>query len=139
VKRAISRLCNYSSNQLRVRRKTKVSTTNNRSTWWFVLHDKEEQLTELEGSWDALQLQTQWKIEPCYMPASISLASNSETQESSTDRSATPREPENDTNTSPPEHENAPADPIQVLPDQDASNSPSQSFLEQVQDTTAKT
>ena len=71
MKKAITCLCQYNNDgnhQLSVRQKTK-DLPGNRFTWWFVLHDEEEHLTELEKSWDAVELQTQWKIEPCYMPA----------------------------------------------------------------------
>ena len=69
VRKAIGRLCHdYSSVQLKIRRKTKT-LPNNRHVWWFVLHDDEESLKKLENSWGHIQLQTDWKIEPCYMPA----------------------------------------------------------------------
>ena len=72
VRKAICRLChNYSSTQqLRIRQKTK-SLPNNRLIWWFVLHDDEDKLKTLENSWEQIQLQTDWKIEPCYMPATL--------------------------------------------------------------------
>ena len=69
VRKAISSLCRgYNCSHLRIRRKTKV-LANNRLSWWFVLHDSEESLKELENLWEPLRLQTDWKIESCLMPA----------------------------------------------------------------------
>ena len=69
VRKAIARLCReYDSSRLRIRRKTKIHE-NNRISWWFILRDSEGSLKELENSWELIQLQTNWKIEPCFMPA----------------------------------------------------------------------
>ena len=35
--------------------------------WWFIIHDTEEVLTNLESKWNLLKLQTLWELEPCYM------------------------------------------------------------------------
>ena len=36
--------------------------------WWFLL--KGEVLGELEGQWNSIELQTRWKLEPCFKPTS---------------------------------------------------------------------
>ena len=49
--------------------------------WWFVIHASENVLLDLEGSWDQLQLQTSWKLEPCFKP-SDPVTSNVDSQNS---------------------------------------------------------
>ena len=34
--------------------------------WWFVVRGDEEVLTKLEGEWDWVSLQTNWKLQPSY-------------------------------------------------------------------------
>ena len=58
VRKAIAHLCRgYDCSQLKIRRKTKV-LSNNRLSWWFVLHNSKESLKELESQWEPLRLQT---------------------------------------------------------------------------------
>ena len=63
---------------------------NNRFSWWFVLHDSEENLKELENSWEPTQLQTDWKIESCYMPVAGSPTTSSLILTSQTDDTTEP-------------------------------------------------
>ena len=53
--------------QLRVKRKFREGTRNDR--WWFLLYGEEELLKELDGQWEKVALQTNWKIESCTKPA----------------------------------------------------------------------
>ena len=67
VKSVIQRFCNVESS-LRVRRKTsKLSPDSNRIRWWFVLHGDETLLTSLESQWETVNMQTSWKLQPCFM------------------------------------------------------------------------
>ena len=53
--------------QLRVKRKFREGTRSDR--WWFLLYGEEELLKQLEGQWEKVALQTNWKIESCTKPA----------------------------------------------------------------------
>ena len=53
-----------------MRRKTKVSPVTSKTKWWFVVHADEGLLSELNTKWDLAELQTSWKLEPCFMFAS---------------------------------------------------------------------
>ena len=53
-------------NQLSVRRKT--NDISGRSRWWFLVKGKEEVLALLEGEWERVSLQTNWKLESCTKP-----------------------------------------------------------------------
>ena len=64
VKCAIERICGISS--IRVRRKTSINSRGGRR-WWFMLHDDEGALCTLESQWSSTELQTAWKLEPCFM------------------------------------------------------------------------
>ena len=66
VKSVISRLCKVDG-EIRVRRKDKEGTLSKRSMWWYVVHGDEPLLTQLESKWDQVNLQTSWKLEPCFM------------------------------------------------------------------------
>ena len=45
----------------------KVKTDANR--WWFLIKGDEQLLCELEGEWDRVSLQTNWKLESCTKPS----------------------------------------------------------------------
>ena len=64
MKGAIERICGISS--IRVRRKTSINSRGGRR-WWFMLHDDEGVLCSLESQWSSIELQTAWKLEPCFM------------------------------------------------------------------------
>ena len=34
--------------------------------WWYILRAEEAVLNQLEQEWEKVQLQTLWKLEPCY-------------------------------------------------------------------------
>ena len=52
-------------NQISVRKKTRSDT----NRWWFLLKGTEPLLCKLEGEWDKVSLQTNWKLEPCTKPS----------------------------------------------------------------------
>ena len=56
-------------NTLQIKRKTVLDVAGNVKRWWFIIHAPENLLLDLEGSWDQLQLQTGWKLVPCFKPA----------------------------------------------------------------------
>ena len=45
-----------------------LDVAGNVKRWWFIIHASENVLLDLEGSWNQLQLQTRWKLEPCFKP-----------------------------------------------------------------------
>ena len=40
-----------------------------KAKWWFLLKSDEEVLADLERQWNGIELQTKWKLEPCFRPA----------------------------------------------------------------------
>ena len=68
VENAIVRFCQIQG--LRVRRKTSTNDQSRRTSWWFVIHADESVLQELDQKWDTLNLQTNWILKRCTMPAS---------------------------------------------------------------------
>ena len=68
VQSAIRRFCSIDS--VHVRRKSK-EFPNGKVRWWFVLHDKEEILKALDAKWNLVEVQTSWKLEPCFMSATM--------------------------------------------------------------------
>ena len=48
--------------------KVKEDSVTKKARWWFVLHNSESMLCELEEKWPQVNLQTSWKLEPCYKP-----------------------------------------------------------------------
>ena len=68
LKYAVSRVCNVTS--LQIRRKTVNDHAGEVKRWWFVIHAPENQLLDLDAAWEQLQLQTGWKLEPCFRPGS---------------------------------------------------------------------
>ena len=65
IKSVIARICKIG--ELRVIRKDRVKPSTQKSTWWYVLHAKESTLSDLETKWDPVNMQTGWKLEPCFM------------------------------------------------------------------------
>ena len=52
--------------QLTVRRRSRFDGRSGKSYYWFILKGNEDVLCELEGEWDRVNLQTEWKLESCY-------------------------------------------------------------------------
>ena len=48
----------------------KEDTVSKRSKWWYVIHG-DESVLHLESNWEQINLQTSWKLEPCFMTESI--------------------------------------------------------------------
>ena len=48
----------------------KEDTVSERSKWWYVIHG-DESVLHLESNWEQINLQTSWKLEPCFMTESI--------------------------------------------------------------------
>lgn len=69
---------------LNVIRRYKPGGRGRKARWWFILKSNESTLAEIEGKWESMEMQTGWKIEPCYRPVDSILESNqvatSETQ-----------------------------------------------------------
>ena len=74
LKHAISKFCPASS--LQVKRKTVNDHSGQVKRWWFVIHAPEDILLDLDSTWEQLQLQTGWKLEPCFRPSQLTVASN---------------------------------------------------------------
>ena len=63
--------------KVRVYRKFRTSRQG-KACWWFNLKGEENDLCALEGEWDAVTLQTNWKQEHCYKPTAVSNCNNFE-------------------------------------------------------------
>ena len=95
VENAISRFCLVEG--LSIKRKTRTNNRTGKLNWWFVIHDEEAKLRELENKWEALQTQTLWVLEKCTKPTEspenssaivqdpLSSASDAPTQEGDSD------------------------------------------------------
>ena len=81
VKSVISRFC--SNTTAKVKRKTKDVQPGKPPKWCFVIHDSEEALQSLESNWDLVNVQTNWKLEPCYKPLGPQSSSENSTPPSS--------------------------------------------------------
>jgi len=66
VVNSIARLTNVGDNVLQVKRKFKTGTDGKVTRWWYVIHAEEACLQQLESEWQKVELQTSWKLEPCY-------------------------------------------------------------------------
>ena len=63
VQNVIRGMCANST--IEVRRKTK-EMPNGKACWWFVLHNDEARLQAIDAKWEHVELQTSWKLEPCF-------------------------------------------------------------------------
>ena len=63
-------------NNLQVKRKYKT-LQNGRCKWWFVIHDSEEAMQDLEAKWESVRLQTGWCLERCTKPVNQCPIANS--------------------------------------------------------------
>ena len=66
VKRAIHQFSTVPDGSVDVRRKYKT-VKNAKLRWWHVLTAEEVMLQRLDQEWEAINLQTGWKIEPCFV------------------------------------------------------------------------
>lgn len=55
--------------RLSVKRVFRKGIANGRDRWWFHLLGEEDLLKQLEGEWESVSLQTNWKLETCTKPA----------------------------------------------------------------------
>ena len=65
VIKSITRLTGIGSN-VQVKRKYKANDKDKVVKWWYILRAEEAVLNQLEQEWEKVQLQTSWKLEPCY-------------------------------------------------------------------------
>ena len=65
VIKSITRLTGIGSN-VQVKRKYKTNDKDKVVKWWYILRAEEAVLNQLEQEWEKVQLQTSWKLEPCY-------------------------------------------------------------------------
>ena len=66
VVNSIARLTDVGDSALRVKRKFKTGTAGKVTRWWYIIHVEEACLQQLENEWQKVELQTSWKLEPCY-------------------------------------------------------------------------
>ena len=66
VSTALNRLTTLGS-KLLVKRKYK-SLENGKTKWWFLVKGDESALMALESEWEKMEIQTSWKLEPCFLP-----------------------------------------------------------------------
>ena len=66
VVNSIARLTNVGDNVLKVKRKFKTGIDGKVTRWWYVIHAEEACLQQLESEWQKVEVQTSWKLEPCY-------------------------------------------------------------------------
>ena len=64
VKPVFSRSC--SNTTAEVKHKSKDDQPGKPLKWWFVIHDSEESLQALEPNYNLVNVQINWKLEPCY-------------------------------------------------------------------------
>ena len=53
---------------MKIKRKTIVDSTGQVKRWWFIIHASESVLQSLDARWEAVHLQTSWKLEACFKP-----------------------------------------------------------------------
>ena len=62
----ISQLTGNSKEKLQIKRKFK-RLHDNKTRWWHIVSGDEGDLDKLEGEWEAVKLQTGWKLEKCFV------------------------------------------------------------------------
>ena len=80
LKFAIAKFCLTTT--LQIKRKTVTDAAGTVKRWCFVVHAPENVLLDLEKVWGQLQLQTGWKLEPCFKPLQLDPANSSPASES---------------------------------------------------------
>ena len=61
----IRKFCGITPN--RVKRKYTKNNVGRLTRWWFVIHDSEEVLANIDSKWDQLKLQVAWELEPWFV------------------------------------------------------------------------
>ena len=62
----ICQLTGNSKEKLQIKRKFK-RLHDNKTHWWHIVSGDEGDLDKLEGEWEAVKLQTGWKLEKCFV------------------------------------------------------------------------
>ena len=70
----VALLRELSVSDLQIKHKTILDNAGEVKRWWFIVHAPESVLCDLDSPWESLNLQTGWKLEPCYKPGSQPLA-----------------------------------------------------------------
>ena len=66
VSNTIKKFCGITPE--RVRRKCIKNDIGRVTRWWFIIHDSEEVLGNIESKWNQLKLQVAWELELCFAP-----------------------------------------------------------------------
>ena len=87
-------ICKLTSlkDKLQIKRKTKA-LTNNKLTWWFVIHGQESVLGVLDPEWEKVHAQTGWSLQHCYMSCANIRDVQNDVQAQFTTSSLTPSPP----------------------------------------------
>ncbi len=93
---AVKKLTSLGDKEVKVVRKYRKH--GNKAKWWFLLKSDEEVLVDLENQWDSIELQTKWKLELCFKPASsLDVEENNQLQPpNSTDQEKVTQPPANE-------------------------------------------
>lgn len=69
VTNALKQLTTVDVSRLIVKRKFKTAVNNPTRVqkWWFIIRGEEDLLQQMEEAWNAVSVQTTWKLEPAYM------------------------------------------------------------------------
>ena len=67
VSTAVKKLTTLGGKEIKVFRKFR-RYPGGKPRWWFVLKSEEDVLIDLETQWSEIELQTKWKLEPCFRP-----------------------------------------------------------------------
>ena len=69
VTNALKQLTTVDVSRLIVKRKFKTAVNNPTRVqkWWFIIQGEEDLLQQMEEAWNAVSVQTTWKLEPAYM------------------------------------------------------------------------
>ena len=62
----ICQLTGTSKEKLQIKHKFK-RLHDNKTRWWHIVSGDEGDLDKLEGEWEAVKLQTGWKLEKCFV------------------------------------------------------------------------
>ena len=62
---SLNKICPSTVTNLQIRRKYKTDRHGKEIRWWFLIKGDESTLKKLEDEWEAVELQTPWKLEMC--------------------------------------------------------------------------